>query len=60
MGLEIFLFPLKCILLGYPCSAVDDHLKLDVPRYGVDFSDRPNTALAVEIISDRTDLHFLG
>src|SRR3546814_7233081 len=60
LGLKIFLFSVECVLLRYPCPAVDNHLQLNVPRHRAGLLRHSATALTVEVIPDLTNPHFLG
>src|SRR3546814_7415775 len=55
LGLKIFLFSVECVLLRYPCPAVDNHLQLNVPRHRAGLLRHSATALTVEVIPDLTN-----
>src|SRR3546814_6542546 len=58
--LKRFRVSVGCVLLRYPCPAVDNHLQLNVPRHRAGLLRHSATALTVEVIPDLTNPHFLG
>ena len=60
LGLEVFCFAIKRILLGHPSPPVHDHLEFDVARDRARPLHRAAAKFAFVIIFDGANVHLLG